>query len=243
MKVFLSWSGKESKALAALLREWLKTPLHFVKPWMSSEDISAGQPWGPNMADQLKDSFYCIVCVTPGVQSSRWVNFEAGAIWKSFGNTRVSPLLLGVSQEDLNGGPLSMFQCVSVEKEGIQNLIQSINDAAESESRVPQTKLAARLVHSWPWLSAKIESIHTRIVAYRSILKAIATKGNQGMIRGEVVLHVKNTADPADSIGASRVTEYLTELQKDGLVAVAEPRKGEKHRRYRLSKEGRAYLS
>ena len=45
MEVFISWSGKRSKALAAHLREWLPLALSHVKPWMSDTDIAAGSRW------------------------------------------------------------------------------------------------------------------------------------------------------------------------------------------------------
>lgn len=73
MKVFLSWSGEESRALAGILHERLPTVLQFVDPWMSSEDIAKGRRWGAEIGRTLEQTSYCIVCVTPRVQREPWV--------------------------------------------------------------------------------------------------------------------------------------------------------------------------
>ena len=78
MKIFLSWSGAESHALARVLHEWLPVVLPSVDPWMSSEDIAKGKRWADDIGKILEESSYCIVCVTPGVEQQPWVNFEAG---------------------------------------------------------------------------------------------------------------------------------------------------------------------
>ena len=41
MKVFISWSGTRSKALAVALKEWLPLILQYAKPWVSDKDISS----------------------------------------------------------------------------------------------------------------------------------------------------------------------------------------------------------
>lgn len=157
MKVFLSWSGEASHALAGVLHEWLPTVLQFVDPWMSSEDITKGTRWNPEIGKTLEETSYCIVCVTPGVQREPWVNFEAGAVAKIVSQSYVSPLLLGVSVEELDGLPLSMFQCTRFNKADVLKLLRSINGAARSS--VSSTRLKTSLDYSWAALRERVEGI------------------------------------------------------------------------------------
>ena len=158
MKIFLSWSGEASDELAGILHEWLPTVLQFVDPWMSSEDIAKGARWNPEIGKTLEETSYCIVCVTPGVQSEPWVNFEAGAVAKAVSQSYVSPLLLDVSVEELGGLPLSMFQCTRFNKADILKLLRSINSAAESP--VSSRRLKTSLEYSWPGLRERVDGIN-----------------------------------------------------------------------------------
>ncbi len=45
MKVFISWSGERSQLLAQALHGWLPLVLHYVQPWLSEADVSAGDRW------------------------------------------------------------------------------------------------------------------------------------------------------------------------------------------------------
>ena len=157
MRVFLSWSGEASQTFASILHEWLPTVLQFADPWMSSEDITKGTRWDAEMGQSLEETSYCIVCVTPGVQRKPWVNFEAGAVSKIVSKSYVSPLLLGVSIEELGGLPLSMFQCTRFNKAEVLKLLRSINSAAISS--IPSKRLKSSLDYSWAELRERVEGI------------------------------------------------------------------------------------
>lgn len=157
LKIFLSWSGAESHALAKVLHEWLPDVLPFVKPWMSSEDIAKGRRWAADVGESLEGSSYCIVCVTPGVERQPWVNFEAGAISKIVERSRVSPLLRGLSVEDLGSLPLAMFQCTTCDKEDIRKLLRSI--AAAGPAGRDATRIDGRLDKTWAWFSDQVGRI------------------------------------------------------------------------------------
>lgn len=64
MKVFISWSGDLSKRIAIALKEWIPNVLQSAEPYVSSEDIDKGSRWSTDIAKELADSTYGILCVT-----------------------------------------------------------------------------------------------------------------------------------------------------------------------------------
>jgi hypothetical protein len=89
MKVFLSWSGEKSRAVATALRAWLPYVNAEVEPWMSESDIEPGARWSAEIAKELESTSFGIACVTSGNQGSPWLNFEAGALAKQLSTSRV----------------------------------------------------------------------------------------------------------------------------------------------------------
>lgn len=61
MKVFISWSGERSQALAQALRDWLPMVLYYVEPWLSHSDIEAGERWAHEVAKELEVSKFGIL--------------------------------------------------------------------------------------------------------------------------------------------------------------------------------------
>lgn len=80
MKVFISWSGDESRQLALLLKRWLKKILQSSEPWMSEAEILPRTSWSQTIAGELQTSDFGIICITPGNRSAEWINSEAGAL-------------------------------------------------------------------------------------------------------------------------------------------------------------------
>ncbi len=157
MELLISWSGPASHALALALRGWLPTVLPFADPWVSSADIAKGKRWGRELGEKLQESGYCVACITPGTEHEPWVNFETGAIAKVLDESHVSPLLLGVDQEELDGLPLSQFQCTEFSKEDMRRLLDSINSAAGSPLGDAQIK--RNLDNAWAGLVAVVGKI------------------------------------------------------------------------------------
>jgi hypothetical protein len=156
MKVFVSWSGERSHALANALHDWLPLVLHFVEPWLSHADIDAGQRWADQVAKELEACNFGILCITRENVSSPWVLFEAGALAKSMQGSRVIPLLLGLEFRDITG-PLAQFQAKKVEREGLLDVIQSLNQAAPHP--VPEARVAQLFEALWPDLEKKVAAI------------------------------------------------------------------------------------
>ena len=131
MNIFVSWAGRDSHAVALVLRQWLPDVLPYIRPWVSSEDIRKGTRWSDELWGRLQKTSYCIVCLTPAAVGSPWVNFEAGAVARAVGErAHVSPLLLGLSPRELAGVPLAMFQCTEFTRRDIGRLVKAINAVA-----------------------------------------------------------------------------------------------------------------
>ncbi len=126
MKIFLSWSGKQSKHIASLLKDWIPDVLQEVQPWMSEHDIKAGSRWSKELGEQLSVCDFGILTITQQNQSAPWLLFEAGSLAKTFDEARVIPYLIGLKPTDLEF-PLAQFQSVEVTKEGTLKLIQALN--------------------------------------------------------------------------------------------------------------------
>jgi len=139
MKVFISWSGGRSKALAQALHEWLPLVLQNIEPWVSDKDISAGDRWAQAIAGELEASNFGIICVTPENLSSEWVLFEAGALSKSMQDAKVIPLLFGLELSDISG-PLAQFQAKKVDQNGLLEVVKAINDVAENKTSAETVK-------------------------------------------------------------------------------------------------------
>jgi len=156
LKVFISWSGSRSKALANALRDWLPYVLQYAKPWVSDKDIGAGDRWAQSIAGELETSNFGIICVTPENLQSEWILFEAGALSKSMLDAKVIPLLFGLELSDLSG-PLSQFQAQKVDEEGIMEVVRAINRVAEGQTSDDIVSGAVPMM--WPTLKAKLEEI------------------------------------------------------------------------------------
>ncbi len=130
MKVFISWSGARSKKVAQIFRDWLPTVIQSLDPFVSSEDIEKGSRWNTDIAQELKDSTFGLICVTKDNLNAPWLNFEAGALSKTIDNSYVAPLLFDVKPSELKGLPISQFQATSFTVEDMKRLVETLNTAA-----------------------------------------------------------------------------------------------------------------
>jgi len=178
MKVFISWSGERSQLLAQSLHKWLPLVLHYATPWLSQADIAAGERWAQAVAKELESSNFGIICVTPENLGSPWVLFEAGALAKSMQGTKVIPLLFNLEASDISG-PLAQFQAKKVDKSGIAEVINSVNQSAEQA--IPEDRAKQLFAALWPEFLKMLESIpneaptakHTR--PHHEILEELVT--------------------------------------------------------------------
>lgn len=133
MKVFLSWSGERSHKVALAFRDWLPSVIQSIEPYVSSEDIDKGARWSTDIAKELEDSTYGILCVTQDNMNAPWLTFEAGALSKTMDKSFVSPFLFDVKRSEVHG-PILQFQSTIFEKEDIRKLVLGLNKASEEET-------------------------------------------------------------------------------------------------------------
>ena len=157
MKVFISWSGKQSKQLGEILRDWLPGVLQAVKPYFTPSDIEKGTRWANEIAKELEASQVGILCITRENFHSDWVLFEAGALSKSLEKTYVCPILFGLTDTDFSG-PLKQFQATEFNKSDFHKLLHVINSRL-GELKLPQKTLDAVFDKWWPDLESKVKEI------------------------------------------------------------------------------------
>ncbi len=155
MKVFISWSGERGRHVASALRSWLGDAVHMVEPWLSSEDIDPGTRWNDELSQQLAETRFGIVCLTPESAKAPWVLFEAGALAKQLGSSHVCPYLVQMDPRDLSH-PLAQFDAVQANKSGTLKLMRSINHALEGAGALPDDRLVRSFDRWWPDLEQSL---------------------------------------------------------------------------------------
>jgi len=160
MKVFLSWSGELSRELGEALRNWLPLALQAIEPYFTPNDIDKGARWGTEIADELEKSQIGIFCMTRDNLDNPWIMFEAGAISKAVGASRVCPILFNLEPSDVSG-PLAQFQLTRFTKEDMLQLLSTVNKASENGS-IPDATLGKALDLSWPDLEGVVAEILER---------------------------------------------------------------------------------
>jgi len=133
MKVFLSWSGNKSHKVALVFRDWLPSVIQSLNPYVSSEDIDKGARWSTDIAKELEDSTFGILCVTKDNVNAPWLTFEAGALSKTMDKAFVCPFLFDIKRSEVDG-PILQFQSTIFEREDIQKLVRTLNKACANDS-------------------------------------------------------------------------------------------------------------
>jgi len=155
VKIFVSWSGALSQAVAAHLKEWLPLVVPFVKPYVSAEDIEKGARWSGDIASQLQSCAFGILCITHENMDAPWIHFEAGALSKTLETARVCPLLFGMRPAELNSGPLLQFQATVFDRDDVRKLVKTIARAGQA-GEAPF--LDKQFDNWWPQLQSDVEA-------------------------------------------------------------------------------------
>lgn len=157
MKVFLSWSGDRSKAVAELLDEWIQCVIQAIDPWMSSKDIDRGSLWFSEITDQLQNTSIGIICLTQENKSKPWILFEAGALAKGLSSSRVCTFLIDLEPTDV-GNPLAQFNHTNAQEESMWSLVLTLNKSLK-ERALKEKVLEEVFETYWPKFKEKFEEI------------------------------------------------------------------------------------
>jgi hypothetical protein len=159
MKVFISWSGQQSREVARALDWWLPKVIQSIEPFFSEEDMPKGRMWFSTLAKELKDAKAGIICLTPENLEKPWILFEAGAVWKSL-EDHVFTYLYNLKATDFSP-PLSEFQHTTIERTDTLKLIKNINSLQEKPIR--DSDLEEIFGIMWPHLDERLSSISKEI--------------------------------------------------------------------------------
>lgn len=157
MKVFISWSGTKSHKVGLVFREWLPSVIQSLEPYVSSEDIDKGARWSSDIAKELEDSTFGILCVTKDNVHAPWLSFEAGALSKTMDKSSVAPFLFDIKRAEVNG-PILQFQSTIFDKDDVKKLLIALNKAC-GESRISDPMLDKAFEVWYPTLEMELSKL------------------------------------------------------------------------------------
>ncbi len=172
MKVFLSWSGNKSHKVALVFRDWLPSVIQSLVPYVSSEDIDKGARWSTDIAKELEDSTFGMLCVTKDNVNAPWLTFEAGALSKTMDKAFVCPFLFDIKRSEVDG-PILQFQSTIFERADIQKLVRTLNKACANDN-LSDERLDKAFDVWYPTLESGLEK-----------LKAVEVEPSEKKIKGD----------------------------------------------------------
>lgn len=183
MRVFLSWSGKESQKVALALKDWLPTVVQALDTWVSSADIEKGEAWITAISESLDQADGVgIFCLTNDNLRAPWIAFEAGAL-AAKDRARVATFLFNVTASDV-APPLSLFQATSAQsKEDVFQLVQMLNKRLVHP--LPDGRLTKSFDAHWPSLEASLQGIRS------DPSNGVKPQRNEGAILEEILAVVR----------------------------------------------------
>lgn len=233
MKVFISWSGETSLKVAQIFREWLPSVMQSIEPYVSSEDIDKGARWSTDIAKELEDSTFGILCVTKDNLEAPWLSFEAGALSKTMEKAFVNPFLFDIKRSEVQG-PILQFQSTIFEKEDIRRLVRTLNKAS-GDSGITEGRLDKSFDVWYPTLESELNKLRNE-----NTEKKDGTKSKKGTGESEILEEILElsrynqkllrTPDEKIYVGIEQVKEIL-----DNLVSRDEVYREQKRRQRRYS--------
>lgn len=231
MKVFVSWSGQRSQAVAEALSTFLTKVIQSVEPFISTA-IDAGVRWNEVIAQNLDEHGIGILCVTPGNVRQPWLNYEAGALSLHLDDPghRVVPYLLDFGSAGDLDPPLSQFNAVTADRAGTWKLVKTLNGLDHRPQ--PSENLSETFEAFWPKFEIELEQIKASSAqppARRTDsqkLDELLAIGNQLLRRGDTPDYnawYRSASAPVNSIeSGQRIVEEILQTYGDRTVSQAQ---------------------
>lgn len=128
-KVFISWSGPNSKEFAKGLKQLLVQSVFAgsdLQCFVSDEGIISGNHWWEKIKTELRTCKLGILCITKENLYAPWVYFEAGAMIAQ--EVPVIPLLVSCSLKALATTPLNGIQAIEFyDQKKFMKMLKDIN--------------------------------------------------------------------------------------------------------------------
>lgn len=220
MKVFISWSGAASRAVAELLRTYLPCMLQGVHPFLSSHDLASGIRWNAQLTKELDEATFGIICLTPDNLHNDWILFEAGALTKHVDGRACCLLFQKLAPADVSG-PLAQFQNRMFGRSEFAKLLTDIN--ALSTTPLSESSLQMVFEKWWPDIESNVHTAHDRVPQ-----AGASTKREPSDIFEEILLGVRHiqsqltrsSVHPGASAAAT-ATEPPAELENERYFTVS----------------------
>lgn len=193
MKIFVSWSGKRSKAVAELMSDWLKCVIQASQPWISTRDIDRGAIWFSEINDKLKDVSVGVVCLTQENKNKPWILFETGALAKGLTTNRVCTFLIDLNPEDLQD-PLGQFNHTTPDRSSVWALARTINDCLDSNA-LDERILEQVFDTYWPQFKEKFD-----LALANNQPEEIVPPRSEQDILGEILNHTRGLSSRVRSL-------------------------------------------
>lgn len=219
MRIFLSWSGTQSRMVAEAFNEWLPGMFPGAEPFFSP-DIDKGARWDEELTQALAGTSVGLVCLTRENLKSEWIHYEVGALYKLQGAI-VWTFLLGIKHADV-APPLAKFQHTAARKSDVWKLVKTINNRLRDAGAPPWQEANLRELFDirWPSLDQRlVAALNSTGDADGDSVPRAPVRGSEEVL-GEVLerlrsldRHLSRDDTPGEDpnpAGAGRNAEVLT---------------------------------
>jgi len=161
MKIFISWSGPRSGAVAEALNEYLPLINNSFCPWLS-ENMPKGSRSTTEIAEALAEARAGIICLTPNNLKEPWILYEAGGVAKTVEKPLACTLLIDLEPSEVSK-PLGDFQHTLLKdpekrEKQLLALVRTLNKALK-EAAMEDAQLVKAFNLCWPKLKEKFEKL------------------------------------------------------------------------------------